>query len=73
MCEIWEEVRREGIELGIERGIEQGIEQGEKTGRFKEQLSSIRNLMETLDLTAQQAMDALKIPSEKRDGYIAQL
>ena len=61
MCEIWEEVRREGIE------------QGERDGRFKEQLSSIRNLMETLNLTAQQAMDALKIPTEKRDVYVAQL
>lgn len=32
-------------------------------------LDSIRNLMETLDLTVQQAMDALKIPVDKQDEY----
>ena len=65
MCEIWEEVRREGIE--------QGIEQGERNGRFKEQLSSIRNMMKKLGITAEKAMDVLDIPADKRDIYVAQL
>ncbi len=85
MCEIWEEVRREGLEQGISQGIEQGISQGIKQGisqgieqgisqgERKTELSSIRNLMETLHLTAQQAMDALKIPVEKRKSYVEQL
>ena len=32
-------------------------------------LECIRNLMETLSLTAQQAMDALKIPADKQKEY----
>ena len=34
-------------------------------------LNSIRNLMETMKLTAQQAMDALKVPADKQDEYRA--
>jgi predicted transposase/invertase (TIGR01784 family) len=34
-------------------------------------LENIRNLMETLNLTAQQAMDALKIPANEQEKYIA--
>jgi hypothetical protein len=34
---------------------------------------SIHNLMETLNLTAEQAMAALKIPEEERDNYLKQL
>ena len=33
-------------------------------------LSSIRNLMETMKLTVEQAMDALKIPEADRQKYI---
>ena len=40
--------------------------------REKETLiKSIRNLMETLNLTAKQAMDALKIPDDKKKEYLA--
>ena len=34
-------------------------------------LESIRNLMETTKWTAQQAMDALKIPAKKQKEYLA--
>ena len=52
----------EGIER---RGIEKGISIGEK----RAQETNIKTLMETMHLTAQQAMDALKIPAEKRGLY----
>lgn len=46
------------ISDGIERrGIEQGI------------MASIRNLMDTMDLTMEQAMDALKVPEADRSKY----
>lgn len=32
-------------------------------------LNSIRSLMETLNLTAKQAMDALKVPANKQKEY----
>ncbi len=49
-------------EKGKEQGIEQGIE--------KNRLSSLRALMETMNLTAEQAMSALRIPTEERKKYI---
>ena len=36
-------------------------------------LESIKNLMETLHMTAQQAMDALKIPQKDQARYAAKL
>lgn len=51
---------------GVEaRGIRKGIE----TATVK----SIESLMETLKLTAEQAMDALKVPKEEREKYIGML
>ncbi len=61
MCEIWEEVLQEGMEKGMEKG------------RAEEQLSSIRNMMNKLGLTAEKAMDVLDIPMEKRKAYAEQL
>ena len=58
MCNISKGVLEEGIEIGIEQGAE------------KERLSSIRSIMETMQLTAEQAMDALKIPVKDRKRYL---
>ena len=44
-----------------ERGIEKGI------------LKSIENLMETLKLSAEQAMTALKVPEEDKPKYASKL
>ena len=54
-----------GEEKGIERGIEQGIEQGV--------ISSIKNLMDSMKISASEAMDYLKIPEEQRDKYLKKL
>jgi len=35
----------------------------------KQQIETIRNIKETLKLTTQQAMDAMKIPSDKQVRY----
>ncbi len=65
MCEIWEEV--------LQEGRAEGREEGRAEGERKTELSSIRNLMESVGWTAQQAMEALKIPEEKRKAYAEQL
>ena len=39
----------------------------EQRGEKKNLLENIRSLMETLKLTAQQAMDALQVPADKQD------
>ena len=57
------------IETGIERGMKQGLEQGVQ----QTLLASIDSVMRNLSLTVEQAMDALDVPLEKRDGYRAQL
>ena len=46
---------------------------GEARGEEKERLSNIRSLMETMNLTSQQAMDALKIPQSEQKKYEAKL
>lgn len=44
MCEIWDEVRQEGIELGKEQGIELGKEQGIELGKEQNQTQTVLNL-----------------------------
>ena len=56
-------------ERGIARGLAQGLERGLETGT----LNAIRNLMETLKLTAEQAMEALKVPEAEKAKYVGML
>ncbi|MCD8365837.1 MAG: hypothetical protein LUC83_08540 [Clostridiales bacterium] len=49
----------------IEEGLEEGLEKGRE--------ESLRNIMETLKLPLEQAMDALKIPDSERAKYQALL
>ena len=65
MCRISEEIFNEGVEQGIEQGIEQGARD--------KLVENVRSLMETLHLTAQQALDALKVPAAEQARYIAML
>ena len=70
-----------GIAQGIEKGMAQGIEKGiaigeargEVIGEAKGKAESLRNIMQTLNLTVQQAMDALKIPQEEREKYASMI
>ena len=55
----------EGVEAGIQQGIRQGEKRGEKRGERKTKLLVVKNLMETMTLTVEQALDALKITEQK--------
>ena len=69
---LWEELeeaRQEGHHDSFSEGRESGLEEGQKVGREAERLESIQKLMKTLNLTAEQAMDALQIPIEEREKY----
>lgn len=57
MCNLGEAVAAMGREQGIEQGAELNL------------LENIKNLMETMNLTAERAMDALKVPEEKRQKF----
>lgn len=52
MCEVLDRVENRGMQKGIMEG----------------KMLSLRNLMETLQLTLDQAMNALKIPQEEREA-----
>ena len=54
----------------IEEAREDGLEKGRKKGVFPKTLVCIHNLMETVHWTAQQAMDALKIPANERENTL---
>lgn len=55
------------IEKGIQKGLQKGIQQGIGQGREEERIASVRNLMQNLHMTAEDAMKALNIPQEDRD------
>ena len=55
------------IEKGIQKGMQQGIQQGIGQGREEERIASVRNLMQNLHMTAEDAMEVLNIPQEDRD------
>ena len=58
-----------GLEQGMKRGLEQGMERGLEQGRkaMEEQLkNNICNLMETMEISLDQALDLLKVPEDKR-------
>ena len=57
VCNLSKGVEEKGIAIGIEQGI----------------LKSIENLMETLKLSAEQAMDALKVPEADKPKYAGKL
>lgn len=53
MCNLSKGVEERGIAIGVETTT----------------LNAIRNLMETLKLTAEQAMEALKVPETEKIKY----
>ena len=64
--EAWQEEARE-------EGHSEGLAEGKVEGKAEERLSSIRSIMQNLNLTVQQAMDALNIPPEEQAAYASKL
>ena len=67
------EGREEGRKEGREEGRKAGREEGRKEGAEIATLNSIKNLMQTLDISAEKAMDLVKIPAEERERYLTKL
>lgn len=61
MCNLSKGIEEKGIAIGMERGMEAGM------------LQAIKSLMDTLKLTAEQAMAALKIPENEQFKYASRL
>ena len=53
--------------------IEKYIAEGRSEGRREGKLEAIRNLMESMSMTAEQAMKALKIPAGEFGKYMTLL
>ena len=58
---------------GLKEGIIKGRKEGRKEGIDQNRVENIKNLMKTLKLTAQQAMDALLIPAADQSEYLTKL
>ena len=52
-----------------ERMREEGRKEGREEGTEIANLNSIKNLMETLEISAEKAMDLVKIPAEEQEKY----
>ncbi len=62
MCNLSKGVREKGIAEGMARGM--------AAGRADGILSSIKSLTETMNLSIDQAMAALKVPEAERQTYL---
>ncbi|MBQ7503548.1 hypothetical protein IJT93_12705 [bacterium] len=51
-------------------GRAEGIAQGRAEGKESERVRSIKNILQSLNMTVQQAMDALRIPPEEQEKYL---
>lgn len=58
MCNLSQGVETIGFEKGLAAGIENTMPE------------AIKNLMDSLNLTKEQAMSALKVPEEEREKYM---
>ena len=61
MCEVLDRIENKGRLDGL------------REGRLDGRLTDIKNLMDSVNWTAEQAMDALKIPKEERASYLERL
>jgi predicted transposase YdaD len=60
-------------ERGRQKGLDEGHQEGFREGADQKCPENIRSLMESMKLTAKQAMEALKIPESEQSKYIARL
>ena len=55
-------------EEGRKEGREEGRKEGRKEGTEIATINNIKNLMETMAITAEKAMDLVKLPASLSDG-----
>ena len=66
MCNLSKGVEEKGIAKGIAKGRAEGLTEGVTSGI----LASIKSIMDTMELSLEQAMTALKIPETERQKYM---
>ena len=73
MCAALEELMVDVIEEKERKAEDRGKKEGKKEGIREATVSNIRSMMETLKITAKQAMDALRIPESDQQNYMKML
>jgi predicted transposase YdaD len=63
----------EGKEVGRVEGRAVGRAEGKAEGKHDAMIFSIKNLMGSMKLTAEQAMDALGVPMDEQAVYLSKL
>ena len=74
MCKLMEELTEELYKEELAEGRAKAKAEGRAEGRLEAEkntlLDNIRSLMETMNMTAKQAMEALRVPAEKQKEYV---
>ena len=73
MCNLSVGVRAEGRREGLKKGRRKGRKKGRKEGREETLLSAVRDMGETLGLSPEQALDALRVTDEERTHILERL
>ena len=73
MCNVMKEIYDDGFASGEAQGEARGEVRGEIRGAETERIKSIKNLISSLGITAEAAMDALKIAKSDQPKYLALL
>ena len=77
MCKAIDDMRAdakaEGIEEGRAEGRAVGIEEGRAEGKTESLVSSIKNVMDSIHVSIEEAMDILKVDPQKRQEYAARV
>ena len=81
MCKAFQEITKEardegykdgrdaGYKDGVDAGYKNGVDAGYKNGVDASMTANITALMETMNLSLEQALDALKITGEYRNKF----
>ena len=69
MCEALRELMKDEIEREIEEQKQQAVLETER----KISIELVKNLMDSMKWTAEQAMEAMKVPVKDREQYMAGL
>ena len=70
MCNVMKEIYDDGFASGEAQGEARGEVRGEIRGAETERIKSIKNLISSLGITAEAAMDALKIAKTDQQKYL---
>jgi hypothetical protein len=72
--ELYEDIRRDSVMCqALQELMKDEIEEKVNNAETETQVKNIRNIMSELKYTAEQAMDLLKIPQQKRSAYLSKL